>query len=323
METHARYFVIGVFSLIVTLGLILFALWLGKLQLDRDYQEYDVRFHESVTGLSIGGVVQYQGVQVGEVRKLGLDEQDPREVSVRIRVAAATPIKTDTQAQLAYTGLTGVAVVELFGGSPEAPLLRVADDSAEPRIIAVPSSLSQLMSGGSGAMRSVEATLGRIDQVLNDENQARVSRLLENLESLSRSARDDYPELRAALGDARTVERHLATSLQRADSLLAQMQKAFSARAGEADGDLFEQLRSGIADIRTAASAIRQFASAGEQAASGLDQTARLELVATLNALQETSENLARVTRRFDAAPMEYLMGAETLPIYTSDAERR
>src|SRR5690606_39700492 len=50
---------------------------------DREHQEYDVRFHESVTGLSVGGIVQYHGIQVGEVRKLSLDPKDPREVRVR------------------------------------------------------------------------------------------------------------------------------------------------------------------------------------------------------------------------------------------------
>jgi phospholipid/cholesterol/gamma-HCH transport system substrate-binding protein len=322
METHARYFLIGVFSLVVTLGLILFVLWLGKLQLDRDYQEYDVRFHESVTGLSVGGVVQYQGVQVGEVRKLALDQQDPREVSVRIRVAATTPIKTDTQAQLAYTGLTGVAVVELFGGSPQAPLLRVADASHAPRIDAVPSSLSELMSGGSGAMRSVETTLRRIDQTLNDENQARVSRLLDNLDSLSQSAREDYPELRAALTDARAIERRLDMALQRSDALLAQMQAAFSARPGEPQGNVFEQVRSGIVDVRHAATALQRLAAASEHTVSGIDGTVRTELVETLGALQEASENLARMTRRFDEAPREYLLGGESLPLYEPEAER-
>jgi phospholipid/cholesterol/gamma-HCH transport system substrate-binding protein len=107
METHARFFLIGVFSLLVSAGLIVFVLWLGKLHLDRDYQDYEIRFRESVTGLSVGGIVQYQGVQIGEVRKLRLDPRDPREVRVLVRVAAASPVKTDTQAQLSYTGLTG------------------------------------------------------------------------------------------------------------------------------------------------------------------------------------------------------------------------
>ena len=157
METHARFFLIGLFSLVVTIALVLFVLWLGKLQLDRDYQEYDVRFHESVTGLSVGGLVQYHGIQVGEVRRLSLDAKDPREVRVRIRVAAETPIKTDTKAQLSYTGLTGVAVVEMFGGTPEAKLLREVDTRHAPEIDTVPSTLSQLMSGGSGAMAAAPA----------------------------------------------------------------------------------------------------------------------------------------------------------------------
>ena len=85
METHARYFLIGAFSLIVTLVLVFFVLWLGKLQLRQAYQDYDIRFHESVSGLAVGASVQFHGLQVGEVRKLSLDPNDPREISVIVR----------------------------------------------------------------------------------------------------------------------------------------------------------------------------------------------------------------------------------------------
>ncbi|HRG16778.1 MAG TPA: MlaD family protein, partial [Pseudomonadota bacterium] len=232
METHARFFLIGLFSLVVTVVLVLFVLWLGKLQLDREYQEYDVRFHESVTGLSVGGLVQYHGIQVGEVRKLSLDPKDPREVRVRIRVGADTPIKTDTKAQLSYTGLTGVAVVEMFGGTPEAKLLREVDPEHTPEIDTVPSTLSQLMSGGSGAMHSAQEVMARIAEVLNDDNIARVSALLDNLAAVSDDVKSDYPALRDALGEARVLEQRLASAAQRADALMAQLQKDVSPQDG-------------------------------------------------------------------------------------------
>ena len=39
METHARYFLIGAFSLSILALLLLFALWLGKLELNKDRSE--------------------------------------------------------------------------------------------------------------------------------------------------------------------------------------------------------------------------------------------------------------------------------------------
>jgi phospholipid/cholesterol/gamma-HCH transport system substrate-binding protein len=323
METHARFFLIGLFSLVATLGLILFALWLGKLQLDREFQDYDVRFHESVTGLAVGGIVQYHGIQIGEVRKLSLDAKDPREVRVRVRVAADTPIKIDTKAQLSYTGLTGVAVIEMFGGTPDAKLLREADPRPIPEIDTVPSTLSQLMSGGSGAMHSTQEVMVRISEVLSDANIQRVSALLDNLQVVSTNVKDDYPSLRDALADARVLEQRLSSAAQRADNLLAQMQKGLAVKPGEAGTDVFDQARLAISEIRAAAGAVEQFAAGGSNTLKGIDVQARTELAATLKALQQTSTNLQRITQHFDQAPAEYLLGGETLPVYTPEPAKQ
>lgn len=320
METHARFFLIGLFSLVVTVVLLLFVLWLGKQQLDREYQEYDVRFHESVTGLSVGGLVQYHGIQVGEVRKLSLDPKDPREVRVRIRVAADTPIKTDTKAQLSYTGLTGVAVVEMFGGTPEARLLREVDTRHAPEIDTVPSTLSQLMSGGSGAMHSAQEVMARIAEVLNDDNIARVSALLDNLAAVSDDVKTDYPALRDALGEARVLEQRLASAAQRADALLAQLQQDVSPQDGRPG--LIDEARTAVADIRAAAREVDAFAKTGQSTFGSLDTQARNELAATLQSLQIASENLARITQRFDENPADYVLGGESLPVYTPEKKQ-
>ena len=317
METHARFFLIGLFSLVVTIALVLFVLWLGKLQLDREHQEYDVRFHESVTGLSVGGIVQYHGIQVGEVRKLSLDPKDPREVRVRIRVGAETPIKTDTKAQLSYTGLTGVAVVEMFGGTPEAPLLREVDTRDAPEIDTVPSTLSQLVSGGSGAVHSAQEVMHRIAEVLSDENIGRVSTLLDNLATVSNEVKTDYPALRDALGEARALERRLASAAERADALLARLQQDLSPQDGRPG--LIEEARTAVVEIRDAAREVDAFAQTGKTTFDSLDTQARTELAATLQALQQASENLVRITQRFDENPADYVLGGESLPVYTPE----
>lgn len=320
METHARYFLIGLFSLVVTIALVLFVLWLGKLQLDREYQEYDVRFHESVTGLTVGGIVQYHGIQVGEVRRLSLDPKDPREVRVRIRVTANTPIKTDTKAQLSYTGLTGVAVVEMFGGTPEAQLLREVDTRHAPEIDTVPSTLSQLMSGGSGAMLSAQEVMARIAEMLNDENLRRVSTLLDNLAVVSNELKDDYPSLREALADARVLEQRLSSAAKRTDDLLAQLQQDVSSQEGRPG--LIDETRSAVAEIRTAAREVDAFAQIGKSTFGSLDAQSRNELATTLQALQQASENLVRITQRFDQGPADYVLGGESLPVYTPEKKQ-
>ena len=324
METHARYFLIGTFSLVVTAGLLLFVLWLGRLQLGKEYQEYDVRFHESVAGLAVGGGVQFHGIQIGEVRKLSLDPTDPREISVIVRVSANAPVKTDTKAQLSYTGLTGVAVIELFDGTPEANLLREIDLSSAPRINSVPSSLSQLLDGGSGAVNGAQEVMARAAKLLSDANINRVSNVLDALQTLGTNIKQDYPQLQAALADARLLELRLSKATERADKLIAQVQLGINAKDGEAGGDLFMQARAAIKELSDAATSVQAFATSGSGTLKEFDSRGlNTELLTLLDELSKASANLTRVTQRFDQAPINYLLGSEELPSYTPTPEEK
>ena len=106
METRAHHVLIGLFTLLVGGGGLLFALWLGKSSLDRSFDQYEIVFHEAVTGLSNGSPVQFNGIKVGEVINLRLNENDPSMVLVTIRVAASTPVRDNTRARLLLAGVT-------------------------------------------------------------------------------------------------------------------------------------------------------------------------------------------------------------------------
>src|SRR5690606_20284287 len=134
METRANYVLIGAFTIVVSVGLLLFGLWAAKYSSERSWQRYMIVFDEAVTGLSVGSPVQYIGVSVGSLDRLGLDPIDPRRVVAVIRADANAPIKTDTRAKLAITSLTGPAIIQLSGGTPAAPLLTAVDTSDTPQI---------------------------------------------------------------------------------------------------------------------------------------------------------------------------------------------
>ena len=68
METRAHHLIIGSFAVGITLALVLFLLWIGKVELNREYQYYDLVFEGSVSGLSVAGDVLYNGIKVGEIR---------------------------------------------------------------------------------------------------------------------------------------------------------------------------------------------------------------------------------------------------------------
>ncbi len=175
METKANYVLIGAFTIVAGLALLLFGLWAAKYSSDRTWQQYRVVFREAVTGLSVGSPVQYNGIAVGSITELTLAPNDPRQVVALVRVNSTTPIKSDTRAKLAITSLTGPSIIQLSGGTPEAPALTTIDKSDAPIIQTTPSALQNITDT---ANRIVE----RMDQMLSDKNVASISATLQNLE---------------------------------------------------------------------------------------------------------------------------------------------
>ena len=97
METRARHVLIGLFTLAAAVLAVLFALWLGKSQSERDFHTYDIAFAEAVSGLSRGSTVEYNGIRVGEVTDLRLDPKNPKNVYARVRIESGAPVRTDTR----------------------------------------------------------------------------------------------------------------------------------------------------------------------------------------------------------------------------------
>jgi|SRR5208283_4838066 len=145
MEADKRYFFEGLFIIVFSIALALFAIWLVGTG-HRDDVLYRVHFAESVNGLAVGDSVKFQGVDVGTVKAVSLDPTDPRLVLVDIGVHKDVPVKTDTKATLKLKGLTGVVYIELEGGSPNAPaLLASAREGQIPEIASEKSTLAAVL----------------------------------------------------------------------------------------------------------------------------------------------------------------------------------
>ena len=99
METDKRYFFEGLFIVVFAVGAALFFVWLHNSG-HRDDVTYRIHFAESVSGLALGDPVKFRGVDVGTVRAMALDPDDPRLVQVDVRLRKDTPVKTDTRAIL-------------------------------------------------------------------------------------------------------------------------------------------------------------------------------------------------------------------------------
>jgi phospholipid/cholesterol/gamma-HCH transport system substrate-binding protein len=292
METRASYVLIGAFAFAALVLAFLFVLWLGKLSLDREWGEYDIVFKEAVIGLSLGGAVQYNGIQVGDVRKLKLDPSNPSEVIALIRVAGDTPIKTDTRAKLTFTGLTGVAVIQLTGGSPTSPPLVANEGQARPTIIADESALQKLMSSSEGIVTNVNDLLLRLSVLLDQENVDKVAAALDHIEKVSGSVARKSDDLGEAIANITEASRALKQTLAQTKEVLVSARASLDSAKRFADGAyaVVEQNRDAVASFSN----------------DGLVQVGP-----TLAELRATLRDLQRLTDRLAENPAAFLLGGD------------
>ncbi|WP_170361813.1 MlaD family protein [Ruegeria arenilitoris] len=199
METRANYILIGAFTLAGILGAFGFFLWLAKFEVSRQYAYYDVLF-DNVSGLSAAGGVSYNGLPVGQVISLNLDEDDPSKVRVRLEVDADIPVTEDTIAQLQSLGVTGVSYVELTGGSASGA--KLPQDSV---IKSKRSAIQSLFEGAPKVLDEAVTLLENLNAVVDDKNRKYVSDILDNLASASgklEKTLSDFENLSTDLGGA-------------------------------------------------------------------------------------------------------------------------
>lgn len=217
METRAHHILIGAFTIGIFLLALGFVLWLSKSNVDHTFNDYDIVFTEAVTGLSTGGLVQYNGIKVGEVRQLHLAPDDPRKVIARVRIDASAPVKMDTRAKLGLQGVTGLAFIQLSGGAPSSPPLLPTRDHPVPVIPSEESALSKLLASGSDIVISANDAVLRMNQILSDDNIKHISMLLEHVDQLSGALSDQRGDLSTALRQMAEATAELKTTLAKID----------------------------------------------------------------------------------------------------------
>src|SRR5215831_20190380 len=181
METRANYVLIGAFTLAVIAAAFGFVLWFQSLHTTKQRDPLRVIFEGPAAGLRNGGSVNFNGIRIGEVISVKLD--NPRRVVALALVEKNAPIRKDTVVGLEFQGLTGVAAISLKGGEEAAPPVTLDEDGV-PVLTADPNRLQDVT-------EAIRGTLQNINKVVAD-NQEAVRNSLKNLEiftnSLSRNS---------------------------------------------------------------------------------------------------------------------------------------
>ena len=298
METRANHVLIGIFTILVTLMAVAFALWAANYTSNRNWDEYEVIFKEAVTGLGTGGIVQYNGINVGEVRRLTLDPRDPRKVIARIRLQADTPVKIDTKAKLAFIGLTGVAQIQLSGGLPESPRLLPTPERRVPIIATQPSALQNVAEAANDIVE-------RIRTILSDANIARISGTLDDLHQISGTVANQKEDVAALIKNLRQVSLQMNTTLVKAQSSLDTIDRSVVQNLPE----LMKKLDRTLAQLEAASSNANSVIADNREAIASFSQNGLAQVGPTLAELRVLVRDLHRVTSRLDRNPGGYVTG--------------
>jgi len=266
METKANYVLIGAATVIGAVLIMLFAAWMSSGDLRRGVNEFDVVFDDPVRGLTEGGEVRFNGIKVGEVDDLRIDPESTQRVIARIRVSTDVPVKTDTLAQLEPIGLTGVTLIQLSPGSPNAEVLRRDFGAPIPRIEGRGSQIDILVERSEDIVMRASEAMAAVRDLLTDENIARVSRMIANLETTSALLADRNGAVArsgaavSAMTDAAAEISQLARQTREDLANLDRIMTDVSLATRTASGETLPELTLAAEEIRRAAAAITRVA---------------------------------------------------------------
>lgn len=308
METRAHHVLIGIFTLAVGAGILLFSLWLVKAGSQQDSRLYDIVFREAVSGLSVGSAVEYSGIRVGEVEQLSLDPDDPRQVWARVRIARQTPIKIDTRARLALANITGAANIQLSEGSPGSPRLQAEDDDAIPVIVAAPSPIAQLRLNSEELLSGFKSLIENANTLFSKENGEHFSQILANLNATTGVIAEQKTDLRQGIQDLVLASQQMKVTMEHASTLLGKLEGQFNDN-GER---LWRNADQATASLARSSAQIERLLTDNQQALhSGLQGMGELE--PTLRELRSTLETLGEVSRKLEQDPSDFLLGGERI----------
>lgn len=296
MEKNANYALVGLSSLILFIGLMIFVVWLARLRINAEYDLYDILFQGPINGLSQGGEVRFNGIKVGEVTKIALDRTNPSRVIARARVTSDVPIRVDSYATLEPQGITGVNYVQITAGTATKPLLKnTVPRGTIPILRSQRSALSDLLQGGGTVLTRTVEVLDRVNRVLSDQNIKTFSAALSDTQAVTAELR----KRKDVIADAQKA-------LQDADAALQQFQQLAKSSQQLVDGDgkrTLKNIADAAAEAQATAKELRGMVDKLQGPTSDFANNGLPQVTAAVIQLRSAAELLQRLVNEIEASP--------------------
>ncbi len=313
MEVRASYAVVGAFVLALMTALAGFVVWLARVEIDRSVDEYEVAFTGSVNGLQEGSAVRYRGVPVGRVASIRINPDDIAEILVRLELQAGTPVRTDTVATVEMQGITGIASIQLSGGTQAAPMLEPDGEGGPPRITAGRSALEQVFDTTPVVLNRIATVLERMGVLLNEENLTSINAIIDDLEDIMDAINETRPQVETMIGNLGTTAARVGETAALVSELLVEARGV----VGQLDG-LRERGEGALGEVAAAARTFRALGTRleamvrrNEQPIGDFSESTLYELRQLVAEMRQLVASTSRITREFERDPAGYLLGAQ------------
>ena len=313
METQANHVLIGAVTVLGALLAVALGLWSASYRTDAAWQTFEVHFSQAVTGLAAGSVVQYNGINMGNVRELYLDPEDPGRVIAIVRVDAQAPVREDTSARLTVNGLTGVAFIQLRGGSASAPPL-TSESGRLPVIVAEESPLQRLFDQSEDIVSTASEVMLRLLDFLSEENAARVSDTLDNIDAFTVAMAAETDRFGTIMGDLSAGAARIEPLLAEFSVLVRDVRDLVAGLDGQVDElapALAADLQTSLERFASVAERVDRMLAANELAINEFGNETLVELGPTVAELRRLIRDLSVVGSRFERNPARFLLGSE------------
>lgn len=313
MEPKVNYIVVGSFVALLSAAILSGILWLGKSDYRGSYDRYEAYMTESVAGLSVDSSVKYRGVDVGRVKAIALRADNPEEVVLTLDIVRGTPVKTDTIAMLETQGLTGLATINLTGGSREAPVLQAQAGQTYPVIKTGPSLFSRLdktasrllsEEGLAQLLADLDLAAKGVAKVLDEDNRTMLTKTIKDLADVAQAVAGHKGQIEQSLnGAARSAENlsKLTTSLNaQVPPLLAGINNSVSAMDVVTE-ELAKTTKTMGTVVNEARPELQQFTK------RTLPEAGQL-----VTELRQLTSTLTRVARELEREPSSLVFGRKT-----------
>jgi phospholipid/cholesterol/gamma-HCH transport system substrate-binding protein len=170
MDTKANYVAVGAFTLALVLAMFGMIYWSFGVSSTGDTALLRIRIPGSAAGLGRGSSVLFNGIKVGDVRRVYIDVNNPTVAIADAEIDRLTPITESTRADIGLAGLTGQAAIELKGGDPaEQNLLERAEaQGTVAEVTANPSAVTNLLQTAQDIFARADAVLNTLEGFASD-----------------------------------------------------------------------------------------------------------------------------------------------------------